>query len=65
MPVLHLDTAPAVEERSSIEHHTVLVTRSGHAYMKRWDCHGVNNTAPDCCHVMQQGRLPSSPPMQC
>ena len=48
VPVLHLDTAPPVAERASVEHHTVLVTRSGHSFVKRWACHSVLDPAL-CC----------------
>ena len=56
--MLHLDTASLVAERASIEHHTVLVTRSGHSFVKRWVCHNVIDPAL-CCYQSLQEKKPS------
>ena len=65
VPVLDLDTVPPVKEKASIEHHTVLVTRSGHSFVKRWVCHIVINPAPCCYQSLQEDHSPSLLSMRC
>lgn len=50
VPVLQLSDFATHSEREDVTHHTIMVTRSGHAYTKRWDRSSIARLHQRCSH---------------